>query len=334
MSPTKQFDSATCFNSFIACHAVFAMGKLSLLDEAIQRGVIDVKEVIRRTKADHARLVSILDTAKTLGWLYTIDNNQDIYIVNEIGKDVFQHAGFFTWCVGGYSRFLLNTAELCLNAEQSGMNLIDGKYVALGSDQCNVQFMENTINATLSSLSFNTIADLGCGNGGRLIQFAQQNTSLRGIGVDINPDAVSLARANINKHNLTERLECVCTDVFSAIAQPLELFQSVEVVTSFMMLHDLLNIESIRTQLFPRLRAAFPAVKYFVIGDTMRAQSNISPSDLPVFALGFELIHKLRHLELFDLEYYKSLFEDAGLLIETIQYLNVPNTYLFLLKVR
>ncbi len=79
-----------------------------------------------------------------------------------------------------------------------------------------------------------------------------------------------------------------------------------------MMLHDLFNIDNLKSTLFDRLRSAFPSVKYFIIADTVRMPLNQENHELPIFNIGFELLHGYMNVKIHDKSSYDEAFIAAG----------------------
>ncbi|MCU0961977.1 MAG: methyltransferase domain-containing protein [Pirellulaceae bacterium] len=58
------------------------------------------------------------------------------------------------------------------------------------------------------------VYDLGCGDG-RIVITAALKTGCRGVGFDIDPQRVAEARANVQLHEVADRVQIVEQDVFS-----------------------------------------------------------------------------------------------------------------------
>ena len=155
------------------------------------------------------------------------------------------------------------------------------------------------------------------------------------VGVDINADAIALARLNVEENGLCGSIELHCQNVLQSVVdeQLIKSFRDVDVVTCFMMLHDLFNIAGLKDILFDQLRAAFPNVKYFIIADTVRMPAPDTLSELPIFSVGFELLHAFMGIQIHEKSAYDEAFVKAGLKIETCIEFGAPSTYLYCLRV-
>lgn len=64
-----------------------------------------------------------------------------------------------------------------------------------------------------------TVYDLGCGDG-RIVITAAQKYGARGVGIDIDPDRVTEATANVRKARVADRVKIVRGDLFEADIRP------------------------------------------------------------------------------------------------------------------
>jgi SAM-dependent methyltransferase len=64
-----------------------------------------------------------------------------------------------------------------------------------------------------------TVYDLGCGDG-RIIITAAQKYGARGVGIDIDPDRVQEATANVRKAGVADRVKIIRGDLFEADISP------------------------------------------------------------------------------------------------------------------
>ncbi|WP_216822577.1 methyltransferase [Shewanella sp. WE21] len=325
--------SATAvFNGYVGANLIFAYDRIGLFKVLGPKQRMSFRQLASQIQCITNRFEALLNAGITFGFITKCDDG--LYAWTEAGQDMCKHVGYFTWSVGGYGNFFRELGTLVDNKEcWSGLR--DGSMVALGSDQANASFMREIFYSALDNIKFSRIADFGCGNAGRLIDVCKRYENMSGVGVDIDLNAVQLARKNVKNNGLQDSIDLYCEDVLIAIEDPMlkAKLADVEVVTSFMMLHDLLNMEGLKDVLFDRLRMAFPSVKYFIIADTVRMASPEGLNELPIFNIGFELLHGYMDVQIHDKESYDHVFEKSGLTIEKCIPFGTPNTYLYVLKV-
>lgn len=69
----------------------------------------------------------------------------------------------------------------------------------------------------LKDLAAPFFADVGTGSGAIVVSLLQELPQARGIAVDVSPSALELAKRNAARHAVTDRLQLIESDLFSAI---------------------------------------------------------------------------------------------------------------------
>ncbi|MFD2168558.1 methyltransferase domain-containing protein [Tumebacillus lipolyticus] len=319
------------FNGYVGAHMAYALHQIGLFPILEPKQRLGVRELAEKAKCDLPRLKALLRTGSLLGFFELHEG--DTVSVTEMGEELRRDLGYFVWSVGGYGKMFQDMGQLS-TASKAWSHLRDNGLVALGADMCNRSLMSELLYGVLDELDFTHIADLGCGNGGRLVQFCQRYPYIKGVGVDIAPAAIELANQNVAQNGLEDRLSMICANALDTFQsdQYKDVMETVEVLTCFMMFHDLYNIESIRDTIFDRLRNAFPNIKYFLIADTLKMPPKDSLEQLPIFNVGYELVHDFMEVQIPSQDDYERLFTASGLTIEKCIDFGVPNTYLYLLR--
>ncbi|HEU4963912.1 MAG TPA: methyltransferase [Bacilli bacterium] len=320
------------FNGYVGAHVAFTFQQIGLLDHLTPGVALSVAEIATRTGGEEKRIAALLKTGEALGYLEHLSDGT--VQTTEMGEVLRTQLGYFTWSVGGYGQLFQHLPALT-REQQAWGPLRNTGLVALGADLNNRNFMQHLLFEVLESMEFTTIADLGCGNGGRLVSYCQRYPHIKGVGVDISEPAIAMANDMVEQHGLEDRLKMICTNVLDTILDDKyqEVLADVEVVSSFMMLHDLYNIPGVWEVLFDRLRAAFPNVRYFLIADTVQMPPLEELEKLPIFNVGYELLHAYMDVNLPTKQEYDEAFAKAGLTVETCIDFGTPYTYLYLLRV-
>lgn len=319
--------AASVYNNLILSYVVLCLDKEQLFGLLADGATLG--DLASARHLEPRRLEVVLRIAVAQGALALEEGR---YKLTLLGHDLVKNRGFFSWAIGGYSP-LLESIDVFLEAPASSWRpYVRGDYVAIGSDEAHQELMRPVFERAIDALPGRRVADLGCGNAGRLVELLQRRPELTGVGIDIDAGAIDVATANRDRHQLGHRLQLVQENVFTSLAQGRPELADVDVVMSFMMLHDLFTNRDLEGQLFTRMKAAFPQAKYFVMADTCLDESAWGP-DLPVFTAGYELVHALRGISVFPLRHYEEQFAAGGLRLVDRYDLGVPNTYLFILEV-
>jgi SAM-dependent methyltransferase len=320
------------FNGYIGSHLCYHLSREGVLDLFKDKNTLNKLDINEEnfcgSRLENVRL--IIDNAIRFG---VFNESEEHIQLTELGTDIKKNIGFFTWAVGGYGDFLRNFTEVSEEKNITVNSMINGANVALGSRQANKQFMWNIIIDELSSLHTKNIADLGCGAAGALIDICKKFDGVSGTGIDISTTAIESARNNIKIHGLKDRIEVVNQNVLDAIDSPylIDKFSGVDTVLSFMMMHDLFNIRK-PVEILRKLQSTFPNARRFIIADTFLSEDRSIKINTPIFTYGFEFVHHFMKIKLFHKDEYISFFSDSGFSVEKVTYLNVPNTYLFVLN--
>lgn len=320
--------ASSIFNNVLVGYIVAAFSKLGLFPR-FEAGTT-FQQLVQDFGFEPVRLKTMLNATVTMGIL---KEQQGIYRLTSLGRDLNRNRGFFTWAILGYSPLLEAMDTFLVAPNTSWPPYVRGEYVAIGSDECNEELMQSIFGRVIDTLPANSVADLGCGNAGRLVSLLKRRPELTGVGIDINLGAITVARQNRDRHGLENRLQLVQSNVFDTLTGPPPELQDVELVMSFMMLHDLFNIEALQAgRVFAKMKAAFPNAKYFLLADTCLDRQRRTAGTMPVFTMGYEMIHSLRGIQLFPLSHYERQFTLGGLKLVSQHDFGVPNTYLFVLE--
>ncbi|MBT9432011.1 methyltransferase domain-containing protein [Candidatus Sodalis endolongispinus] len=244
-----------------------------------------------------------------------------------------KNIGFFIWAVGGYGE-LFRKYPYPIAAEGEGCHAFAlGGNVAQGSRLANQSFMWDIITTEFRRHPIKRVADLGSGNAGALISLCKVFPEATGIGIDVSAKAIDDAQRNILRHGLQDRIRLYNQNVLQAVEDPVlqQRFAQADTLMTFIMMHDLFNIED-PIWVLKKLRSTFPNVREFLIADTFISEEQSLSDESPIFVYGFEYVHSLMKIKLFKKSDYENYFAAAGFNIMATHYLNVPNTYLFVLQ--
>jgi histidinol-phosphate aminotransferase len=334
VAPRQAVDPATLFNGYVGSSAVFALSELGVWDLLLAGGQ-RMDSLLAATHADRTGLLALLRTAALLGYV-SLDEAPGGGPVTGValtsaGQDVARLSGYFTWCVGGYHEVLRNLADLATGERAFGTDVSrDGAKISAGSGRVGRTLMLPVEEAVTAGLEYDMVADLGCGDATRLIRLCRRASSGRGLGIEVNAAARDTAQARVADAGLADRIEIVCADVLGRSGG--QTFPGVDLVASFLMMHDLFNAASDPADVVRSLRAMFPDAKRFLVGDTVGQDWSDPAEPLPVFSLGFELVHAYMQTPILSRSTYERAFAAGGLRVERCEPLGAPSTWLWLLS--
>ena len=326
-------DAPTMFNGYVGAHVVYALRELGAWDR-LAEGPVPVAALAGHAEADPGKVRALLRTAALLGHVQLRADilHEDLVTLTDTGRDLLRHKGFFTWGVGGYGELMRGLADLAVGAYPFRRD--EGR-VAAGAGEVGKELMLPVEAAVISGLDYTSVADIGCGDGSRLIRLCQHGSSgpgRRGLGIDISEAACALAAKKVADAGLADHLEIICQNPFAGEHPPV--FPGIDLASSFLMLHDLFATYPDGVSVVAALRRAFPDARYFLLADTAAQPWSRHTGPLPPFSLEFELAHAFMGVPIPTKEVYERAFLDGGLTIERCEPFGAPSTWIYLLRVK
>ncbi|KUO06129.1 aminotransferase class I/II-fold pyridoxal phosphate-dependent enzyme [Streptomyces caeruleatus] len=327
--PTLQpMEPAALFNGYIGAQVAFALHRLGVWSALGDRPV-EVSTLAREVGVPEGRLRALLRTAALLGHVRLLETAAAI---TDAGRALVEQIGLFVWGVGGYGSLLANlhglaTGEVAYGAEVRR----DEGLVAVGAGEADRSLMRQAEAAVLGDLDFVTMADIGCGDATRLMRLCEADDRRRGIGIDISEAACALATDRVRAAGLADRVRIVRENVLDTLST--RTFPEVDLVTGFLMLHDLFATDDDHAAVLRSIRTAFPNATHFLFADTAVQDWEHHSGPQPIFSLEFELVHAVMGVPLHTKGTYLRAFADAGFRLERCEPLGVPSTWAFLLSV-
>jgi histidinol-phosphate aminotransferase len=324
-NPASAVSPAALFNGYIGAHVLYALHELGVLRK-LDEGESALSALA--PDVDAARLAALLRTMSLLGY---VQLDGDRVTVTSLGRDLLRQRGYFIWCVGGHRDIWASLAQLTDGRAQYGLDVLrDTSRVAVGSSEADRLLMRPIQDQVCATIEFDSVADLGCGDGSRLIRMCHGTPDRRGLGIDISPAACELATRKVAQAGLADRAQIVQADIRDTIGR--RTFPGIQLVMSIFMLHDLFAATADHVGLIRLLRDTFPDARYFLLADTTTQPAYQPDQQLPIFSLGFELAHSFMDVSLQTRESYEAAFVAGGLQILQCVPFGAPSTWLFLLE--
>ncbi len=316
---------AQIFNGFAASHAIQTLEQMKVWDrlsEAPQSSYALSGEL----GIPGNLLGGLIRTVALVG---LVEIKDGFIHLTRAGRDTIKNMGYFTWGVGGYGRFLQEISEKSSGFTAPVVCRQNGQLIAKGAGRVGKTQMLPIEQEMVRGISFNRVADVGCGDGSRLIRLLEQNQQATAVGIDINSEAVLFARREVEAAGFEKRIKIHQADILASLGAPE--FKGVDLVCCFLMMHDLFAASKDHVAAVHALRTAFPDATDFLIADTVRQEWDAGEK-LPIFSLQFELVHALSNVPLHSLDQYIRSFEQGGMAVHKVTSFGAPSTWLFHLK--
>ncbi len=300
--------AADIYNSAVAAWAISAAWEVGVLDELASRGELKIEEFAQDHDLD---LRSTIGMFRSLAAVHVVERDENTVRVSANFEEVLRNRAFFHWLCRGSAELFTQIPSVLRNENRRGEFFHrDAAAIAFACREINVHCYDPTFLAALDRVDFDvtTVADLGCGSGGRVIQLSQRYPRARTLGIDIAKPSLAVAAADVEAAGLADRVTLIEADASALPPHPD--FAEVELLTCFMMGHDFWPMERC-VPLLRGLRETFPKVRRFLLGDATRTVG-VPDDRLPVFTLGFEFGHDLMGVYLPTVAEWESAFAESG----------------------
>lgn len=300
--------AATIYNSAIAAWAISAAWEAGALDELNRVKKLDAADFAARHGLDPASTVGMFRALAAVG---VVERDNTTVRVGAGFAEIYQARSFIHWLSRGCAElFRQMPSHLVTENRVGGYYKRDAAAIAFACREMNEICFDPAFWAAVDSLDFqfSAVADLGCGSGARVMEILKRHPGTRGIGVDIAPAPLEVARKEAASAGLADRAAFVEGNALDLDPRPE--FAGVELLTCFMMGHDFWPRDKCIAAL-RQLRERFPSVRRLLLGDTARTVGFADP-ELPIFTLGYELGHDLMGVTIPTLTEWESVFGEGG----------------------
>ncbi|AUS81819.1 SAM-dependent methyltransferase [Actinoalloteichus sp. AHMU CJ021] len=278
------------------------------MDELAEHGMLDAVDFAARHRLHYPSTRGMLIALSSSG---IIRRRDDLVTTGPHFEEANRTRSLFHWLTRGSSALFAAMPTVMREDNRVGDYYHrDPVAISLACREANTVCFDPAFWAAMDNLDLEvaTVADLGCGSGGRLRQIADRYPTSRGVGVDIAAAALEVARKDTENAGLGGRITFIEADATNLGVRPE--FDDVELVTSFMMGHDMWPREDC-VKTLRGIREVFPRVRRMLLGDSTRTVG-IPDEDIPIFTLGFELGHELMGAYIPTTQEWRDVFAEAG----------------------
>jgi hypothetical protein len=331
---TGAAETARLFNSALGAAALSAANELGLLERLRDEPAVGVASFCAEHDLHEESVVSICRALAAVDVLELTPDGQ--VRPGRLFATAYREKGYFLWLVRGYGHMLEHLADHCRltnrPADPNDRTFVRrrGKYIALAGHDYGARFVDGHVEAIVNERPFRVAADLGCGAAGRLIDLVGERDAVRGVGIEIDEDAVRLARANVAAAGLADRISIVHADATALDRRPE--FDRVDLLCSFFMGHDLWPRPRCR-RVLEGLPIVFPSLERFLLCDTHREHHG-DVRETPIFVLAFELTHAVMGQRIPTATEWLELFDEVGLRCAGAHRIGIPSSTIFDLRIR
>ena len=302
--------------------------QVGFLDALRDHAPVDALEFARQNDLDGPLLVGLCDALYARRFLakegtrYSLDDAGQFLVETDMVRGWFDLAY-------GYEKVLNQMEPLLRRQSVYGREVVrDGRHVAVGSGLASVEFYFPIVAEFLRRGGYKKVLDIGCGDGTFLRYLCEQIPGLKGVGVDLSPDAVAAGNEDLTRRGLGDTIKLHVGDALEIGLLKRQL-EGVDAATMFFVLHELCDLkENPRAVRFlSEFRRTLPGAPLHLI-ETIRP----TPKELrrrPGMAIEYFLFHDLSLQKPIGRDEWKKAFKDAGYESLKEDYIGFARTAIF-----
>lgn len=300
----------------VGCFALTLVHSVGIVNSLVENGYFSEDELKNNKKFKN--LPAIRAALLSLCLCNALTKKEGKYFLTPLGTQLVDHIGLVTMVFDGYGELMAKSVPIAFNKVKKPEKYLNGAAIALSSIQFGAK-VDPVVAEVIKKLRLQgTICDVGCGSADRLLRLCKE-TSLPGLGLDSSHAAVAIAKKAV-ENNQKVHIE------YANAANLEGVWEDVHLLMQCFMTHDIFPDDQFIESL-SAYRKNFPNLKYFLVIDIVAPEDSLE-SHMPAY----DYVHGLLGIETRKHERFTSLFLQAGYKIAKEVPIDMPNTYLWVLK--
>lgn len=269
----------------------------------------------------------------TAGLVYLADRGilrrtGDGWELTDVGREICADKGYLLWLVGGYGSAMSHFAEYVTGSARYGHDYIrNGEWVAGGAAMLGRADVVPYAMDLLKGVQFRHMVDIGCGNA-RFLLLATQHFDAAGVGVDLSPEACALARENVERAGMNDRVQIFQGDAVDLGKIPR--LDETDLVVTFFLLHEVLAKGR------PELIAYLTDLRDRLPGGARLLVAEVEPpedvSDRQWFTPEFRYVHAMMSQILYSSSQWVEALSDSGFEVTDVVRSGMPGGLVLLCR--
>jgi len=304
---------------FVLAQALFHFMETGIHETIHRADVIAISQLAYQCQLDERRLRGFLRYLANEGFVAMLDG--DATSLTGKGIEIATFRPWYTLLIGGYAQTFLQLGEVLAD----GSKYADRNSILVGKGSCGIsEFdalpMARRLLARISD-SFQTIIDVGCGDGRYLVELCESMPWIRGIGIEASEASVASAREFVRGRSAADRIE-IRMNKSATLPDLSDIPGPLCFVTAFV-LQEMLE-QADREAIVGLLNEGFarhPDSHWIVVEvDHRPADPDIMATELGLsYYNPYYLIHQITQQRLETRAFWETLFSDAGLTIVSVE---------------
>ncbi len=255
-----------------------------------------------------------------LSQIEIIEYKKNNWCLTNIGYEIFRRSNSF-FVPHSYRSVVLNLGEILTGKKNIENIQIDRKENILGSGLTHLRYFYQPLNYCKSYKDFDTLIDLGCGNGDFIKLALQIKKNLKIIGMDLSNDSVNTCKKNLKRYINKKKSIIFKSDISNVSfwkrkSRKISI-DSKPLISMWFMLHEISNhkVKNLRTFL-NKIYQNFPQSS-LLIGEIVKHENKILEEIHPKSLMPeYLFFHKLSGQGILSWSDYKSLLVDCPYSLE------------------
>lgn len=293
---------------YMVSECIRALSNTGILEQLLENKDFDVELYARNKNLDEKILKALFDYFYSLKIL---DKDNKVHRASKIGRFIFNYTKGAFGFANAYSPVFDNLEVLLKKEKRYGLDIkrIDS-LVAKASAETEEWMPYPIVKKFIRKYRFKNVLDLGCGNAHFLIKLCEENSDVRGYGIDISSEALEDAKKKLNSSAAKERIELSQCDIFQINGPAKVGAQKIDVIISMFVFHEFVGNDTIKIiDMLKQLKRDFKD-SYIVICELCKK----TPKELrdnPTLIAEHHLFHALSNQNLLSYEDWEDIFKQT-----------------------
>lgn len=230
---------------------------------------VKVAPTVAKHKLVHRHVVGLLRFLATQD-VFKEEANETFHLTPK-GKAATARGavGWIKVMIGGYGGLMHNANKLMTGELTYHENIRrEARDVSVGSTMLTSSVGDEVPYRVIERAGAHVVADLGCGGGGFLIEWARRNPKNRGVGIDLAPAAIDAATTAAREAGVGDRVKFVVGNCFD-LSQVAPECKDVEFFYSFALEHEVMTTSEQAVLDHIDAMAELFAGKRYLVGEPM-----------------------------------------------------------------
>lgn len=269
-------DIVLLLRGFFSTPVISSLGRLGVLDALKSSSSFTVNDFLNIS--NKKLLQTTFHYFSRLGLIEIMDGQDEVYRITDLGKEIFRRANSF-YVPHSYYEYMYHYHDLIQDANFELHQKVERLENVIGSGQTHQRYFPPAISFLKRKVSFEVVADVGCGDGHFLLAFLAMVPGKKVVGIDISKISTEVTYQNLRAKYPNQEICVVCSDALDVekwSGPVLKMAETGEIVISmWFLLHEISkNKPGNVIQFLKQVYRLFPN-SHIIIGEVVRQSDDM-----------------------------------------------------------